>query len=285
MYIPPPSSQLRREIDTGFFSIDSVELFFKNIQDNSGPLFLNPFFTLVRVRKTAAVLRVDGEEWSMEPDMIYFFKPGQHISLIRNEGISGNAISFTREFICLHGQASPVILNHVLFHQGPGFSGIKLGPEILEMVDSLSDNLMKEFTGGLELRCGVLGALLGILIVYLIRHIEISGQLYLHSRSEELVNRFYLLLEQEFMTYKLPGQYAARLSVSSNYLNQMVKKVSGCSVGRHIQNRVVLEAKRMALVNEATMKEISYELGFCDPAHFSKYFKRVTGRKFSEFRK
>ena len=78
--------------------------------------------------------------------------------------------------------------------------------------------------------------------------------------------------------------YAAQLFVTANYLNKIVKKCTGFSAGHHIRQRVVLEAKRMARYSDTNMKEIAYDLGFLDSAHFSKFFKSGAGSNFSDFK-
>ena len=47
----------------------------------------------------------------------------------------------------------------------------------------------------------------------------------------------------------------------------------------------MLEAKRQAAYSSLTMKEIAYQLGFDDIAHFSKFFKNVSGSSFTDFKK
>jgi AraC-like DNA-binding protein len=79
--------------------------------------------------------------------------------------------------------------------------------------------------------------------------------------------------------------YAVLLSVTANYLSKIVKKHTGFSVGHHIRQRVVLEAKRMARYSDSGMKEIAYEPGFFDSVHFSRFFKSVAGAKFTDFKK
>jgi AraC-like DNA-binding protein len=64
-----------------------------------------------------------------------------------------------------------------------------------------------------------------------------------------------------------------------------VREVSGFTASYHIQQRIILEAKRRAIFEGNSLKEIAYGLGFCDPAHFSKYFKNSAGRNFTDFRK
>ncbi len=75
------------------------------------------------------------------------------------------------------------------------------------------------------------------------------------------------------------------LFVTPNYLNEIIKKITGYSAGYHIRQRITLEAKRMALYSDNSMKEIAYNLGFLDCAHFSKFFKTITGSNFTEFKK
>jgi AraC-like DNA-binding protein len=92
-------------------------------------------------------------------------------------------------------------------------------------------------------------------------------------------------LEKNFKEQRMVAEYASELSVSPNYLNEIVKKVTGQSAGYHIRQRIGLEAKRKALHTGMCMKEIAYYLGFSDLAHFSKFFKLTTGKNFSDMRK
>ena len=87
------------------------------------------------------------------------------------------------------------------------------------------------------------------------------------------------------MKMKLVHEYASDLSVSPNYLNEVVKKYTGFPVRYHIQQRIILEAKRLALHSGSNMKEIAYKLGYEDMAHFSKFFKANCGINFTDFRK
>ena len=94
-----------------------------------------------------------------------------------------------------------------------------------------------------------------------------------------------MLLEQKFKTNKKVSDYAALLFVTPNYLNEIIKHATGNSAGFHIRQKVALEAVRQTKLTGASMKEVAGRLGFNDNAHFSKFFKKVAGRNFSDLKK
>jgi YesN/AraC family two-component response regulator len=105
------------------------------------------------------------------------------------------------------------------------------------------------------------------------------------KKEKEVVSQFMEHLNKHFVTKKLVSDYADDLCISPNYLNTIIKKVTGFPVSHHIQQCIIREAKCRALQSGAMMKEIAYDLGFNDLAHFSKFFKNYSGTSFSSFMK
>jgi AraC-like DNA-binding protein len=64
----------------------------------------------------------------------------------------------------------------------------------------------------------------------------------------------------------------------------VVKSLSGKTAKDFIQSRIIIEAKRMLYFTELSLKEIGYQLGFSEPANFSAFFKKSTGKSPSLFR-
>ena len=63
-----------------------------------------------------------------------------------------------------------------------------------------------------------------------------------------------------------------------------MKSTIGKTAKEFIIQRIMLEAKRLGLHTNMSTKEIAYSLGYDDPSHFSKLFKKTESLAFSEFR-
>jgi AraC family transcriptional regulator, transcriptional activator of pobA len=60
--------------------------------------------------------------------------------------------------------------------------------------------------------------------------------------------------------------------------------VSGVTAGHLIRQRVLTEAKRALVFTGQPINEISYDLGFADPSHFARFFRKQTAMTPQEFR-
>jgi AraC family transcriptional activator of pobA len=104
------------------------------------------------------------------------------------------------------------------------------------------------------------------------------------SRFEIVTKAFKVNLESNYAKLKRPTAYAKRLNISTPYMNECVKSTSGYSVSHHIQQRIILEAKRLLYHSDKSVKEIATELGYDDYPYFSRLFTKVTGMTALEFR-
>jgi len=92
------------------------------------------------------------------------------------------------------------------------------------------------------------------------------------------------LLHTKFKTVKSVRGYAFQMNVTEKRLNNATVKTLGTTPKTMIDQRVMLEAKRLLIHTNLSIKEIGYELGFEEPTNFIKYFRKHTQKTPIEFR-
>lgn len=123
--------------------------------------------------------------------------------------------------------------------------------------------------------------LVGLLIsAFLNQNIRLNNL----SRFEIIAKSFNQLLEKNYHALKRPAAYAKQLNISTHYLNESIKNVTGLSVSQCIRERIILEAKRLLYHSDKSVKEIAFELGFEDYPYFSRLFTKATGMSALAFR-
>jgi len=111
--------------------------------------------------------------------------------------------------------------------------------------------------------------------------------------SERISSKFLNLLNEQFpiedknriLSFKTANEFARQLSVHPNYLNRLVKKETGKTILKIINERIVTEAKILLLHTDWSITEIACTLGFEYTSYFDNVFKRTTGLSPKSFRK
>ena len=103
-------------------------------------------------------------------------------------------------------------------------------------------------------------------------------------KFEELLNAYFR--NNEGVNDGLPTvqYFADKLFVSANYLNDMLKNLTGQTTQQHIHNQVIEKAKEFLSTTSLSVSEIAYQLGFEYPQSFNKLFKNKTNVTPLEFR-
>lgn len=97
----------------------------------------------------------------------------------------------------------------------------------------------------------------------------------LNTRS--LGGRFYVLLNDHYKREHSVQFYANEMCISSKYLTQVVKQLSGKTPKEQIDRRIGMEALFLLTKSTLNIQEVSNELGFPDQSYFGRFFKRLFG--------
>lgn len=124
--------------------------------------------------------------------------------------------------------------------------------------------------------------MLEIAIIYKKNYSELKIEA---SRKEELMMKFFKLLENNFKRERSLQFYADKLFVTTGHLTKVLKDVAGKTAGELIDDAVIMEARILLANPSLTISQIADELQFSDQSFFGKFFKKKIGASPSEYRK
>jgi AraC family transcriptional activator of pobA len=218
----------------------------------------------------SVTLEVDFERYRVQSPAVVYMHPDQVHRIIGFEQVKACALAVTDEALnsgylrLLNelGPAAPVPLDSETFALLTGSVAVCLQVAGRKK-DQFYDALLKDQGN----------ALVG-LIISCMAPARSADQL---TRPEQVTKAFREMLGDYFKTLKRPAAYAAKLNLSTAYLNECVKAATGQPVSFHIQQRVILEAKRLIYHSDQSLKEIAAALGYDDYPYFSRFFTKVAG--------
>ena len=96
-------------------------------------------------------------------------------------------------------------------------------------------------------------------------------------RVRELFNHFMMLMERDFKLSRDVNFYAKQMNITSKYLSNIVRQVTGHTPKTIIDQYVILQIKMQLQRTSQSVKEIAWEYHFTDVSFFCRYFKKHTG--------
>lgn len=195
------------------------------------------------------------------------------------------AWQFNREFYCIVDHDKEVSCVGFLFYGTKIPMFIQLDPSEQLKFEALLMIFGDEFAIQDNIQGEMLRMLLKRLIIKLTR---LAKKKYLNRDFSEndldLVRRFNLLVEMNYRSLHDVKSYADLLNKSSKTLCNLFALYHQPSPLQVIHNRIALEAKRLLLYTDRSVKEITFDLGFEEIPHFSRFFKKHIGLSPSEFK-
>lgn len=227
---------------------------------------------------------IDFVEYPIKTNSLHFISPGMVHSIKRNASCKGAVITFTQELFAMQQQQN-TLLQINLYHNNqfpPIIDCSELDMQFYKTIlEKIKDETFPNLFMGNEL---VLSYLTALLICanrnFVLKHQELMPQLFMDRRVQEFKN----LLDQPFTEKPSVSSLAAKLKISAKQLNQLLMKHTGMNPTEHINMQMLVEAKRLLVNTDSSIKEIAFELFFDDPAYFGRFFKNQTGQTPNDFR-
>lgn len=242
------------------------------------------YFTILWNRGDQQTLLIDGNEYVFMPDTIVPLMFDQTFSIDNARDMV--AWQFNREFYCIVDHDSEVSCVGFLFAAGDTVF-VAINEPAKQKLESILHLFISEFHTRDTIQKEMLLVLLKRLIIDITRIAQISyiPDTSLRGEKLDLFRQFNLLVEGNFRTEHSVNFYARQLNKSPKTLSNLFPLYNQKTPLQIIQDRIIIEARRLLAYTDKPIKEITYELGFEDPAYFSNFFKRNTSLSPAEFRK
>ncbi len=105
------------------------------------------------------------------------------------------------------------------------------------------------------------------------------------SGKRKLWEQLNAAVEQHYRDKHSVGFYARELGITVRKLNEIVKAFLGKTAAEAIEERRILEAKRLILFSGMSIKEIAFDLGYEEHSYFTKVFKKFTALTPTDFKR
>jgi AraC family transcriptional activator of pobA len=239
--------------------------------------------TLIFLTEGEAVMSIGSETYAIRQHECLVVPAGQVFAF--ESGVNQNRgylCNFHRDFL-IGQRAHGSWLREFEFLSVWGNPRISLTPETAGFVQPLMHRMLREYLANALSRPDLLQAYLVALLCE-VNHAYQPVAAGAPTAARYLANQFRELLSAHFKSQQLVADYAARLCVSPNHLNKVVKAITGKSPTKWIAETVVLEAKVLLHQSALSVGEVAAEVGLVDASYFSRLFKKHEGLTPLEFR-
>ena len=229
---------------------------------------------------------IDFESFPLEKGQLFFLSPGQVHQIVENAISIGFVISFSRVFLMENSIPIEFIHDLHLFQDCGHTPPLKLNTQNFQALLDLSIEMEAFQERDDRFSYDGLGALLKLFLIRSQQACPAPPELELSANhgAIHLLRQFKLLVEENHLEWHQVQQYSSSLHITADYLNQVVKRLTGTTPKDHIARRIEIAARRLLRFSSLSLKEISFELGFEEPSHFSQFFKKLNGQSPSSYR-
>ncbi|WP_433863054.1 helix-turn-helix domain-containing protein [Sphingobacterium thalpophilum] len=234
-----------------------------------------------------AELQVDLAEYCVKQPSLFFVSPNQHLHIKKLGKEEGHFIFYNRDFYCIQIHDEEVACNGLLFSNIYNMPIVELDNSEIPFFDYIFRQMTDEFglnDTSLEEMLRTYLKQLFIKSVRLWKIQNLGKELTEQNSDLEFFRKFTLLVDEHYKEKHHVADYAELLFMAPKTISHKFKRLNLPQPNDVIKNRILLEAKRLLVHTNLTAKEVAYELGYEDPAYFSRLFMQKSGETPSAFR-
>ena len=242
-------------------------------------------YSIFWVKQGKGTYTIDFKNYSFEGNAILFLSPGQVFSVDSEKIKEAYQLSFIKDFYCIQTHDSDIACNGVLFNSIYDNPFIYPSEKESKKLDFIINLLIEEFELAETAQYDMLQSYLKQFIIQAVRLKKETSNVIIEDVETKLFKDFSVLVEQNFKKLHSVTDYANRLGISPKSLTKHLHKLGSTTPSDFIKNRIITEAKRKLLYSNEAVKHIAFDLGFNDPAYFSRFFTKAVGISPLQFKK
>jgi AraC family transcriptional regulator, transcriptional activator of pobA len=244
------------------------------------------FFQICVITEGEGRFWKDSNEYRYFPKSLFAISKGQVAAFEFEDMPKGYVVLFSEEFINRHQGGLEWLNNLALFDTALELSITSLtGLEYFELMVFIRKIKLEMESQNNFLTGEIVFLLLKTFLLISERlNTRMNNPGLKETGDRTYVNEFKKKLELMYPNSRTVNYYAGQLGITPRKLNQLTNYFCGVSAKQLIEDRVLLETKRLLIHTQMTIKEIGHSLGFNDPTNFNKFFKRYLKLTPMEFR-
>lgn len=253
----------------------------QRFEDRFEPLVPFPhkhsFYHLVIVTAGKGWHEIDFHRYPIEKGRVFLMKPAQVHSWVVEKNSKGFVIEFEEDLLSSVSSYAPKLRQ--LLQDLPDSFLIEKKVDLSRVQESC-EVLLKEYEEKPKDHEMAMTLQLFLLLLQFSRH---EGELS-SPPPESFVMKYLNLIEEHYRSKHEVEFYARKLHLTAKALTMKISRLTGKSARALIQDRLILESKRLLAYSDLSIGEISEALGYQDANYFSRFFRMKTKKTPLAFR-
>ena len=237
-------------------------------------------------------IRYGREKYDYQAGTMVCFKPGQVVAVEWDDSRpmpASRGLLFHPDLI--YGTPLSKRIHDYTFFDYDQREALHLSEREQRIVSDLLDSIEEELRHPVDKHTQTLVTdAIGLLLDYCMRYYD-RQFITRHKQNSDIIVRFQHELEDylrsgEAKQKGLPtvAYFAEKAFLSPGYFGDLIKKETGLTAQRYIQNKIIDLSKQYVMDSNLTINQVAYKLGFQYSQHFTRLFKQLVGVTPSEYR-
>ena len=257
---------------SGSFNIRDIQELMDG-KDMIQELHRHDFYYILVLEKGNGTHEIDFTHYEILDHSIFLMRPGQVHKLELKNLSKGFLLQFKTDFFYTQNKLSQDLLrkvSHINF--------CSLDDNGFKKLEVILSYVLKEFKEKQEGYQEVIKSNLSIFFIELVRHRQNrkNAPTETNQYSQEQLEKFLHLIEENIINNKQVSQYADMLNITTYQLNAITKTLLDKTPSDLITEHIVLESKRQLLATSNQVNQIADQLGYDDISYFIRFFKKHT---------